>query len=113
MRTLCRPLRRREYGEEIISVHPQAGQSVADGARGESRLLAASDALEARNRPLIVADIEDDRRAIDGGEGERRMEIAFRGRAFADPGCGEAVIALIGRRHRPAARLVELGGEVS
>src|SRR3546814_2327208 len=65
----------------------------------------AGKAREAGDRPLVVDDVEDDRRIIDGREGQRRVEIALGRRAFAAPDGRDSAVALRGRGHRPAYRL--------
>src|SRR3546814_1252843 len=62
----------------------------------------AGKAREAGDRPLVVDDVEDDRRIIDGREGQRRVEIALGRRAFAAPDGRDSAVALRGRGHRPA-----------
>jgi hypothetical protein len=59
-------------GERVVAVDPEPGDAVADRARGEGGELAAGDPREARDRPLVVDDVEDHRRAIDAGEGAGR-----------------------------------------
>ncbi len=112
-RALGGPAGRREHREEVVAVHAQRRDAVADAARGEGGGLAARDALERRDRPLVVDDVEDDRRPIDGGEGERVVEIGLRGRAVADPRRGDARVALDRRRHRPAHGLDVLRAEIA
>jgi hypothetical protein len=69
----------------IVAVDAQGGNAEAVGASGKSGALATGDALIGRDRPLVVDDVENDRRPVDGGEHQRRVEIALGGRAFADP----------------------------
>jgi len=76
-------------------------------------VLAAGDARIGRDRPLIVGDAEDHRRVIDAGEGERFVEIAFCGRAFADITQRQTVIAFIGAGHRPAHRVAEAAAQIA
>ena len=92
-RTLSRPERGRVDRKIIVAVDSQRRNAEAVGASGESGALAASDALIGRDRPLVVDDIEYDWRPIDGGEHQRRVEVALRCRAFADPARGDARIA--------------------
>ena len=78
-----------------------------------SGALAACDALIGGDRPLVVDHVEDDRRAVDGGEHERRVEIALRRRAFADPARGDVRIAGNRRGHRPADRVRILRAKIA
>ena len=112
-RPFSSPLRRGIDGEEIVSIHAQAGKAIADGARGEGCLLAAGDSLKARYRPLVVDDVQDHGRPKDGAEIERVVKIAFRRRALADPGRRDTVVMLVGRGHRPTHRLAELRAQIS
>ena len=84
-RPLGRPKRDRMDRKIIVAVDAQGGDAEAMGASGKSCALAPRYALIGRDRPLVVDDIEDDRRPVDRGEHERRMEIALRSRSFADP----------------------------
>ena len=78
------PPRGGEHREVVVAVDAQCRDAVADGARRERRLRAAGDALERRDRPLVVDDVEDHRRLVCGGERERVVEVGLGGRAFAD-----------------------------
>ena len=60
-----------------------AGQSLVLPITDEG--IAACDALERGNRPLVVDDVENDRRAIHRRKRQRIVEIAFRRRAIANP----------------------------
>src|SRR5215472_7753115 len=111
--TIGRPLRHRVHGREVIAVDPQSRDAIGDGVRSKRRLLAAGNSLERRNRPLIVYDIEDDRRAVNAGKGERVMEVAFGGRAVTDPGGSDTGISLVGGGHSPADRLAVLSAEIA
>ena len=84
-RALGGPARRRVDGEEVVAVDAQRGDAAADAARREGGRLAAGDRLEGRDRPLVVDDVEDHRRAVDVGEGERGVEVGLGGGAVADP----------------------------
>ena len=75
--------------------------------------LAAGDGLEGRDRPLVVDHVEDHRRAVHVGEGQRGVEVGLGGGAVADPGRRDPRVALDRRGHRPAHRLDELRGEVA
>ena len=110
---LGRPLRRAVDREEIITVDPQRGEAEADRAGREGRRLAAGNLLVRGDRPLVVDDIQNNRRAVHRGEGQRMVEIGLGGRAFADPARGDAVVALDRRRHGPAHRLRVLNAEIA
>ena len=84
-RSFGRPERDCVNRKIVVAVDAQGGNAEAVGASGESGALTPRDPLIGRDRPLIVDHVENDRRPVDGGEHERRMEIAFRGRSFADP----------------------------
>ena len=112
-RPVGRPAGRGIDGERVIAVHPEAGNAIADRARREGGEIAAGDAAEAGDRPLVVDDVEDHRRAIDAGEGDGVVEIALGGRAVADPAGGDPAVALDRARHRPADRLRILGAEIA
>ena len=66
-----------------------------------------------RDRPLVVDDVENDRRLVGRGEDEGCVKIAFGGGAVADPAGGDPGVALDGRRHRPADGLDILGAEIA
>src|SRR5260221_346118 len=90
-----------------------SGDAVAERALGEGCMLAAGDAGEARDRPLVVDDREDYGRVVDRRKSQRCVEIAFRGRAFAGPAHADAAVALDRRAHRPADRLRKLRAEIA
>ena len=112
-RALRCPLHRGIDRERVIAVDAQPGDAIADRALGECRALGAGDPGEARDRPLVVHRREHDRRVVDRGESHRRVEVALRGRAVADPAHGDAAVALDRRGHRPADRLRELRAEIA
>src|ERR1041385_8756320 len=93
-RAFRRPLRGGIDSEEIIAVDTQARQSVTNPARRKRRLFSAGDPLETRNGPLIVDDVQDHGRAVNGRKGARIMKITFRRGALADPGGSNAIIPL-------------------
>src|SRR5712692_2579035 len=99
--------------EKVVSVDAQPGYPEAYCPRRKSRVLSVGNAMILRDRPLVVDDIQDDRRVVDRGEGQGVMEVGFRGRALADPGRGDAPVTLVGRGHRPADGLAELGAEIA
>ncbi len=111
--SLRRPAGRRQHRQEVVAVHPQRSDAAADAAGGEGRGLAAGDRLEGGDRPLVVDDVQDHRRAVDLGEGQRRVEVRLRGCAVADPCRRDAGVAADRRCHRPADALDELRGEVA
>ena len=112
-RPLGRPQRGRMDRKIIVAVDAQRRDGEAVRAGGEFGALAAGDPLIGRDRPLVVDDVENDRRPVDGGEHQRRMEVALRRRAFADPARGDAGIAGDRRGHRPADRVRILGAEIA
>ncbi|VFT06270.1 Uncharacterised protein [Pseudomonas aeruginosa] len=99
--------------QEVIAVDPQRSDPAAHATVGEGGAFAAGDGLEGGDRPLVVDHVEDYRRAVDMGEGEGGVEVRLGGGAVADPGRGDARVALDRRGHAPADRLDELGGEVA
>ena len=112
-RPLGRPQRGRIDREIIVAVDAQRRDGEAVRAGGEFGALAAGDPLIGRDRPLVVDDVENDRRPVDGREHQRRMEVALRRRALADPARGDAGIAGDRRGHRPADRVRILGAEIA
>src|SRR6185437_16907690 len=78
------PARRGDDGEEVVAVDSQRSDAATDAVRSEGRRLATGDRLERRDGPLVVDDIEDDRRAVDVGEGQRGVEVGLGGGAVAD-----------------------------
>ena len=112
-RPLDRPFRHGMDGEIVVAVDPQRRDAEAQAARREGARAAAGDALEGRDRPLVVDDVEHDRRLVGRGEDEGGVEVRFGGRAVADPARRDPGVALHRRRHRPADRLDVLRGEVA
>ena len=88
-RTLGRPLRDGVHREEIVAVDANAGNAVARAARRERLGLTAGEGLERGDRPLVVDDVENDRRAIDLREQQRVVEVRFGRAAVAEPGGGD------------------------
>ena len=76
-RALCSPLRCGIHRQEVIAINPQRGETIALAFEGKSRRFTGSDALESRDRPLIVDDVENSRRLVSRGQDQRAMEIAF------------------------------------
>ena len=92
-RPLGRPFGHRMDGEVVVAVDPERRDAEAEAARGKGAGAAARNALEGRDRPLVVDDVEDDRRLVGRGKDQGGVEIGFGGRAVADPGGGDARIA--------------------
>src|SRR5690606_21654133 len=80
-----RPFRDRVDGEIVVAVDAQRRDAEAESARGEGARAAARDALESGDRPLVVDDVQHDRRAVRRREDERGVEVGFGGGAVADP----------------------------
>ena len=112
-RPLDRPSRDGVNREIIIAVDPERRNAEAEAARRESAGAAPRDALEGRDRPLIIDDVEHHRRLVGGGEDKRGVEIGFGGRPIADPSRRDPRVVLDGRSHGPADSLDELRGEIS
>jgi hypothetical protein len=108
-RALRRPLRDRVHREEIVAVDADAGHAITRATRRERALLAAGRALERGDGPLVVDDVHDHRRLVDGGEQQAVVEVGLGARAFADPGAGDVVLVADRGGHGPAHRLRELG----
>ncbi len=101
------------HGQKVVAVDPQARQAIAHRARGERGPLAPGYALKGRYGPLVVDDIEHHRRPVDRGEGQGVVEVGLGRGPIADPGGGDLVVTLIGRGHRPADGLAELGAQIA
>jgi hypothetical protein len=112
-RALRRPMRGRIHRQEVVAIHPQRGDTAADAARRKGGALAAGNRLKGGDRPLVVHHVQDHRRAVDVGEGQRGVEIGLGGGPVADPGRRNLRVALDRRRHGPAHRLDELRGQVA
>ncbi len=112
-RPLDRPFRHGVDGEIVVAVDPERRDAEAEAARGEGAGAAAGDALEGRDRPLIVDDVEHHRRLVGGGEDQRGVKVRFGGRAVADPCGGDLRVVLDRRCHGPADRLDILGRQIS
>ena len=112
-RPLGRPLRHGIHRQEIVAVDADAGDAVTRTARREGALLAAGVALESGDRPLIVHDVQNDRRLVHRGEQQRVMKIGFGAAALADPTRRQMILALDRRRHRPANGLRKLSREIA
>ena len=112
-RPLDRPFRHGVHGEIVVAVDPQRRDAEAEAARGEGARAAAGDALEGRDRPLVVDDVQHHRRLVGRGEDQRGVEVRFGRRAVADPAGGDPGVALDRRGHRPADGLDVLRGEVA
>src|ERR671933_342563 len=105
---LRRPLSDGVHGKKVIAVHANTWKSIARPARRERALLAAREALERGDGPLIVDDVQDHRCLVDGAERECVMKIRFGATAFTDPARRERVLPFDRRGHRPAHRLRKL-----
>ena len=118
-RTLVRPrpflgpLGRRPDRQEVVAVHPQGRQTLADSLGGEGGLKPAGDALEGADGPLVVDDVQNDRSAIDRGEGQGVVEVALGRGAVADPADGDLVVALVGAGHGPSDGLRHLRAQIA
>src|SRR5215207_4981342 len=71
------PFRDRMNGKIVVAVDPQRGDTETKASRRESAGAAARDSLKGRDSPLIVDDVEDDRRLIGRCEDERGVEVRF------------------------------------
>ncbi len=76
-RALGGPLGRGVHGEEVVAVDAQPRDAVARAARRERALLAAGEALEGRDRPLVVDHVEQHRGAVHRGEQQRVVEVGL------------------------------------
>ena len=112
-RAIGRPVHRSIDRQRIVAIDAQAGNAIADRARGKSRALGAGKARKARNRPLVVDQIEHHRRVVDRGKSQRRVEIALGARSFADKRARDAAVVFDRTRHRPAHRLRILRGQIA
>jgi hypothetical protein len=99
--------------ERVVAIDPQPRDPVADRARREGRPLGPGDPRKARDRPLVVGDVEHDRRVVHRGESQRGMEVALGGRALPYPARRDPAVAFHRARHREPGRLRELGPEVA
>src|SRR5690606_14646478 len=63
-RPLCCPSGHRVHRKIVVSIDPQRRNAETQSPRRKSACPAAGDALEGRNRPLIVDDIQDDWRLV-------------------------------------------------
>jgi len=71
------------HRQKVIATHAQPRDAIAYRLGRERRLFAAGNAVAAGDSPLVICHAQYHRRAIDDGEGEGLVEIAFRARAFA------------------------------
>ncbi len=107
------PERYRVDSQQIVAVDANAGNTEAEAAGGKRAALATGRALERRNRPLVVDDVQNDGRLVNRRKCQSVVKVGFRRAAVADPGCGDMVLALDRRCHRPANRLRELRRQVT
>jgi len=84
----------------IIAIDAQTRNAITDRACGKGRRLAARKTSERADCPLIVDDVHNHRRAVDGREHARRMKVALGRRPFAAPGCRNPRVAFCSTRHR-------------
>src|SRR5262249_8033014 len=101
---LRRPLGDRVDGEEVVAIDADARNAIARPTLREGAVLAAGESLEGGDRPLVVNQVEDHRRLVDGGKGHRVVEIRFGARALADPARGKVILTFDRGRHRPTDR---------
>ena len=99
--------------EVVVAVHADRRQAVAQPLGRKGRVLRPCQPRKARNGPLVVDDVQDHRRAIGAGEGERLVEVALCGGAVADPGGRYSVVAGIGRGHGEADGLRNLRPQIA
>ena len=90
-----------------------APDAAAHAACGKGGGFTARNRLECGNGPLVVDHVQDHRRAVHVGKGQRGVEVGFGGGAVADPGRRDARVALDRRRHGPAHGLRKLRGQVA
>src|SRR5579859_3675378 len=95
-RPLRRPLRHSVDRQEIVAVHANTWNAVTGASGREGPALATGKTLEGRDRPLVVHHVQDDRRPVHGGEGQRIVKIRLGRRALADPTRGDVVLTLDG-----------------
>ena len=107
-RPLAGPLRDRVEGEEIISIHPDAGHIVAQTTSGEVRT-STGEVGVGGDGPLVVDDVQNHWRLEDAGEVESVVIIALCRSAVADPSDAAFVQTLVLRGHCDADSLAELG----
>src|SRR6185503_2427645 len=112
-RALRRPLSDSMHRQEVVAVNANAGHAIAQSARGKRTVLAARKALEGRDRPLVVDEVEDHGSPVDLRESHRMMEVGLRTRALAYPTGRDVILALVRGGHGPADRLRKLSAEVA
>ena len=110
---LRRPLRRRVHGEIIVAIDPQRRDAEPEAAVGERRRRPASEVLRRRDRPVVVDDVQDDRRLVGRGEHKRSVEVGLGRGPFTDPRRRDLRAAPHRRRHRPPDRLDVLRRQVA
>src|SRR5690606_1483328 len=89
-------------GQEVVAIGTHRHNTAAQTAGREGGALAPGYRLERGNGPLIVDDVQHYRRLVDMRERERCLEVGRCRGAVADPGRGNAGVALDGRGHGPA-----------
>src|SRR3546814_11212730 len=76
-RPVGRPLRRGIDRQRIIAIDAQPRDAITPRARRNGGSLAARKARKAGNRPLVVNDVENNRRLVNHRKGTRREENAL------------------------------------
>ena len=99
--------------EKIIAVHTQAGDAVADAPRGKGVLIASRHILMSGNSPLVVHDVQNNRRAVHRTEGEGIVKIRLCAGTLTNPGNCDVFRFLVFGRHGPADGLGKLGAQVA
>src|SRR3546814_6342438 len=69
----------------VVAVDPERRDAEAVAARREGAGAAARDALEGRDGPLVVDQVQHYRRLVGRGEHQGGVEVGLGGRAVADP----------------------------
>ena len=99
--------------QEIVAVDADAGDPIARTACGKGALLAAGIALKRGDGPLIVDNVENHRRLVNGSEQQCVVKIRLGAAAFANPPGRQMILAFDRRGHRPADRLGKLSRQVA
>ena len=89
---LDRALRLAVHGEDVGAVDDDALEAVGGGAIGDV-LDRVAEVRRRRIRPLVVVADVHDRQAPDAREVHALVRVASRGRAFAEPADGDALVA--------------------
>src|SRR3546814_8767901 len=86
----------------------RSGNAATHAPLSKRCAFAARQCLKAGNGPLIVDDVQYDRRPIHMGKGKRRLEVGRSSDAVAYPGRSNLGVALDGRSHRSEEHTSEL-----